>query len=240
MVANEIPVGASPLQTLTNVFTAPAQAFTSLKERPTSLFPVLVLIGATAFVALWYYTAVDLVWFFERAMDASSTAVPAESRRQTLALIAKVPPYAAGVGAAVASIVSVLFILMVAAGYLAVVSLFTNDGYNFVSWFSLAAWSSLPMLLGVLATLVNLAINDVSHLPPEQLNPLSLAYLLGIGPGAGGARVLQALTLPVFWVVGLMVYGYGRWTGKGLGASTAIVAGPLIVILALAAFAALR
>ncbi len=240
MVANEIPVGASSLQTLTNMFTAPGQAFGSLKERPTSLFPVLLLLAATALVALWYYSGVDLVWLFERSMDAANTQVPADSRRQTLELIGKIPPYGAGIGAAVASIVSMLLILMVGAAYLAIVSLFTNDGYNFVSWFSFAAWSSLPLLLGLLATLVNLAINDVSHLPPEQLNPLSLAYLLGIPPGAGGARLLQVLSLPTFWVLGLMVYGYSRWTGKGLGASTAIVAGPLIVIAGLVALVALR
>lgn len=232
MVATDIERGGT-FRNLANIFAAPSEAFRALKERPTSLLPLLVLIAGACIVILWYYSSVDIPWLVERSLDQAGAQLPADARRQLLDRIAKTSPYVMGGSAAVASVIVMLLLLLVSSGYLTLVSQVTDDGYRFKSWFSLVCWSSMPYLLSLLATAVNLAANDVSHLPAEQLNPLSFANLLGLHLSGGTlVRVLQSLDLTSFWALGLMIAGYHRWTGKGLGASAAIVAGPLLVLVA--------
>jgi hypothetical protein len=233
MVTTEVASGG-PFQNFTNIFAAPTQAFAALKHKPTALFPVVALILASCAVTLWYYSKVDAAWLIERSLDASQSQVPAEARAQLTERAAAASPYVMGGSAAVAGSLAVLIIMLVGAGYLSIVSLVTNDGYRFKNWFSLVAWSSLPALLSLLASLVNLAVSDVAHLPPEQLNPLTFANLLGLEPAAGdiGARVLQQTGPTAVWSLALMAIGYSLWTGKGRVSSALIVAGPLLVIVA--------
>ncbi|HEU4620161.1 MAG TPA: YIP1 family protein [Gammaproteobacteria bacterium] len=223
-------VGA--LDTLANIYLAPAAAFAALKERPTSLLPVLALIVASCAVTLWYYSGVDISWLLERSLD------PAQMTPQVQkALASSATRYAAMGSSSVAAALILLVVFLVNAGYLSFVSLLTNDGMRFRQWFSLVAWSSLPGLLSQLAALVNLAVSDISHLPQERLNPLSFASLLDLDlAGAGrGTMILASMDPLALWTLALMTVGYRLWTGKGFAASALIVAAPLLVVVALVA-----
>src|SRR6187549_600665 len=52
----------------------PRKAFAEMAERPRVLFPLLLLIVATAGIALWYYRVVDLEWMTDQQLRNSGIA----------------------------------------------------------------------------------------------------------------------------------------------------------------------
>jgi hypothetical protein len=233
MVTSQVrPAGV--LERFANIYMAPAAAFAALKERPTALLPTAALILASCAVILWYQSGVDAAWLLERSIDPARMT---PELRNALAAAGSGPArYLTMATSTIAVGVVVLLIFLVNAGYLSLVSLLTNDGVRFKQWFALLAWSSLPGLFSQLASAVNLAVSDITHLPQEQLNPLSYASLLDLDlAGAGtGTRILAALDPMSIWTLALMTIGYRLWTGRGVAPSALIVAAPLLLVVALA------
>lgn len=224
------PTGSGAI--LVNIFTAPREAFAALAARPTVLLPILALIIGNMLLIGWYYTQVDIPWLIQTTIEASGQEVPpglAEQQGGPAVMIVRV---LAIVGAAL----QIMLVLLLMAGYLSLASLFTNDGVRFKRWLSLAAWSSMPTLLGVLSGLVNLAVNDGTFMPPTELNLLSFGNLLGMEAMGGGTlrSILLNLDVTMLWALALMAIGYRLWTGRSVAASFAIVAAPLIVVAAVA------
>jgi hypothetical protein len=233
MVTSQVrPAGF--FESVANIYMAPAAALAALKERPTFLLPAAAVILASCAVTFWYYSGVDLGWLLERSIDPSR--ITPEMRTALAAAGTGRAHYVSMTTSAVAAGAAVLVVFLINAGYLSLVSLLTNDGVRFKQWFSLLSWSSLPALFSQLASAVNLAVSDISHLPQEHLNPLSYASLLDLDlAGAGtGTRILAALDPMSLWTLALMAIGYRLWTGRSIGASALIVAVPLLVVVALA------
>jgi hypothetical protein len=233
MVTSSAP-SAGVLESFANIFMAPSAAFNALKERPKWFVPAFVLILASCAVTLWYYSGVDVGWLLERSVDPAR--MTPEVRNALSAASTGPAHYVTMATSTVAAGLIVLVVFLVNAGYLSLVSLLTNDGVRFRQWFSLLCWASLPGLLSQLASLVNLAVSDISHLPQEHINPLSYASLLDfeLAAGAGtGTRILASMDPLVFWTLALMTIGYKLWTGKSVAASALIVSAPLLLVLAL-------
>lgn len=216
---------------LVNIFTAPREAFAALAVRPTVLLPILALVLLNAGLVAWYYTEVDTLWMLQTTLEDAGQEVPpgladGQGGGEMMGTIMTVT-------ATLSAVLQILFVLLLAAGYFSLVSLFGNDGVTFKRWLSLAAWSSMPTLLGILSALVNVAVNDATHMRPSELNPLSFGNLLGIETAGAGA--LRAMLLNVdptaLWALGLMTLGYALWTRRSAAVSLAIVAAPLVVVL---------
>ena len=56
---------SSNVSILTNIFTAPNDAFASLNERPRLLLPTLLLIVSFTVVSFYYLSHVDMGWFLD-------------------------------------------------------------------------------------------------------------------------------------------------------------------------------
>jgi hypothetical protein len=232
MVTNQV-ASAGTLENLTNIYMAPAEAFGALKERPTWFVPAALLVLASCAVALWYYSGVDVGWLLERSLDPSRIT---PEMRKAIGGGAGTVRYVTMGSSTIGAGLVLLAVFLINAGYLSLVSLMTNDGFNFKHWFSLVSWSSMPGLLSMLAILVNLAVSDISHLPQEHINPLSYASLFGLdlAPGTGtGTRTLASMDPTALWTLALMTTGYRLWTGKGIAASALIVAAPLLLFVLL-------
>jgi hypothetical protein len=224
---------ASAFENLTNIYVAPGAAFAALKERPTALLPALALILAACAVTLIYYSGVDVGWLLDRSIDPAR--LTPEARQALAAAATGRARYVTMVTSTAAASLLVLVVFLVNAGYLSLVSAFTNDGVRFKQWFSLVCWSSLPGLLSQIASLVNLAVNDVSHLPQEHINPLSYASLVDLELAAGtgtGTRILASMDPLVLWTLALMAIGYRLWTGKSIVASALIAWAPFLLFVA--------
>jgi len=224
-------VSTGSVSTLVNILTAPREAFAALAVRPTVLLPILALMVMNAALVGWYYSEVDTVWLLQTTLEAAGQEVPPEiAEAQGSGTMGRIIGIVSALGAAL----QILVLLLLAAGYLSLVSLFGNDGVTFKRWLSLAAWSTMPTLAGVLSAIVNVAVNDATHMRPTELNMLSFANLLGIDPaGDGGvSAVLLSLDVTAVWALALMTFGYALWTRRSAAVSLAIIAGPLVIVLA--------
>lgn len=221
------------MNTITNIFTSPGDAFRTLRERPSFLLPVAVLLAASVAVILWYYGAVDIVWMMEKSLETSQAELPADQREQMLEQLGQTPRGVLAGTSAIAAALVVVVLLLLTAMYFSIVSMLTNDGLRFRQWFSLASWASLPVALASVASLVNLALNDPTYLPAEELNPLTIRNLLGLDTQGGGftAALLTYGDVTSIWALALMVVGYRQWTGRDIAVSALIVTAPLLVII---------
>ena len=144
----------------------------------------------------------------------------------------RLPPSALGAAQGVGGAITILIVYALFALYYTGVSFATNDGHKFKQWLALIAWCSLPGLLGMIASLVNLQVTDARFLLPTQLNPLSFGSLLGIEQqGASTVEtILLALDITVFWSLALTIMGYQAFTQRSIAASALIVLAPYAVI----------
>jgi hypothetical protein len=119
--------------------------------------------------------------------------------------------------------------MAVTAGYIWMMSLFTNDQICFNAWFALVCWTSFPLVFTALAGCVTLlaAINGQIRL--TEINPLSLVALLFNTTGPFKS-MLQNLSLLQLWSMGLLVLGYQQWTGKSFATSLVISLMPTFLI----------
>jgi len=226
---------------LSNIFTAPSQAFAAIKERPNPWLPLLVLIGAVFIVQFVYMQVVDFPWLMDHQLQQGGGNMTDAQRAQIVDATTRIPPSVLGALQGESGGIVILIIYALVALYYTGVSFATNDGHKFQQWLALIAWCSLPSVLGYIASLVNLQVVDARFLPAEQLNPLSFGSLLGLNPEGATIvqRILMSLDITVLWSTVLQILGYQAFTQRSITFSAAVVLGPLAVIVLVASLFAL-
>ena len=232
---------SSSVGVLSNIFTAPSQAFAAIKERPNPWLPLLVLIGAVFIVQFVYMQVVDFPWLMDHTLQQGGGNMTDAQRAQIVDATTKVPPSVLGAVQGASGGIVILSVYALIALYYTGVSFATNDGHKFQQWLALIAWCSLPSVLGYIASLVNLQVTDARFLPAEQLNPLSFGSLLGLDPQGATIvqRILMSLDVTVLWSTVLQILGYQAFTQRSVTFSAAVVLGPLAVIILVASLFAL-
>ncbi|HSC17187.1 MAG TPA: YIP1 family protein [Gammaproteobacteria bacterium] len=225
---------------LSNIFTAPSLAFAAIKERPNPWLPLLVLMTGVFLQQFMYMQAVDYPWLMDQQLQQAG-GMTEEQRAQTVDMMTSLPPSVMGTIYGVGGAISVLVIYALIALYYLGVSFATNDKTKYQQWLALIAWCSLPSVLGIIASLVNLQVTDARFLLPTQLNPLSFGSLLNLDPqGATTVETtLMALDVTIFWSTVLQILGYQAFTQRSFTFATAVVLGPLALIALIASLFAL-
>jgi hypothetical protein len=233
---------SSNVSILTNIFTAPNDAFASLKERPRLLLPMLLLIVSFTVVSFYYLSHVDMGWFLDNQLRQGGAQLTDAQREQALTAAAKIPPVVYGSIGALSTNFFVFLVMAIVAGYYALVSFITGDGVTYKQWFALLVWCVLPQLLGQIAVLVNMSINDPRFMPQDSINPLSFGNLLSIDRTGVSTvqRVLLGIDVTAIWTLVLQVLGYQAFSKSSLVRAAAVVLGPLALIVAIITLLALR
>jgi hypothetical protein len=232
---------ASAVAVLANIFTSPGEAFAALKERPSPWLPLLILIAAYCTMIFVYLNSVDLPWFFDRALQMSAAQMTDEQRAQAVEMQSNISPMVLASISAVSAVIAFLAIFALVSFYYTGVGFAMSSGIKFKQWFALTAWCSLPVVLGLLASLANVLVSDARFLPQEALNPLSFGNLLALDTEGASMlqRIAMSLDLTTLWSVVLQVLGFQAWTGRSTAVAAAVVLGPVAVIVLLSALATL-
>jgi hypothetical protein len=222
----------SSLATAADIFAAPNEAFETIKSRPTALLPIVVLVLSYSAVSMAYMHSVDLPWFMEQQIAGAPAEMSAAEREQAIRAASAISPTTLGAIGSVTSSIFILICIFLMALYFTGVSFATNDGIKLKQWFSLTCWCTLPVALGILASLVNILAGDARFMAQEEINPLALGNLFGIEMESPSVvqRILFGLDLTSMWALVLMVLGYQAWTRRSILAAVAIVLGPLAAI----------
>lgn len=214
---------AGGFRTVLDMLLEPATAFAHLRERPTWLLPVLLVAGGTALVMLWYFSILDIPWFLENLLyqgGAEPTQDQIDAFREGTEDLS---PMVFMISGFLGAIFGIILIWVLQAGWLALVSALTGDGFRFKNWFCLATWTSIPSLLTVVGMAITLALNPNGQISQMDLDPLQLGNLgLQFGnPGLDNA--IGQISLTQLWTMGLLAYGYRLWL-KGPWLKSAIIA----------------
>jgi hypothetical protein len=208
-----------------NIITSPTVFFPALKQNPTFMFPLMMVLVAGVATFLYYFATVDLAWLTSQLDPSNGTAKEAEQAQ----------PYASFRLLAMASFSGVLIgtplALLLYAAYFSLVDKVINDSSNgFKSWLSLVCWCSIPVLFISISSCINISLVDNGRMALNAINPLTLNNLffhLSLGDDFFGP--LNSLDLAALWVLLLMVVGFHQWTHASLSKSIAIVITPTVI-----------
>lgn len=215
-------------QNLINIITSPQEAFNSLKEKPTVLVPLLIIIVMSALVQILYFSNVDKEFFIDQTVEQAMRLVnvPESQIREGLA---DTDPASSRIRYAIAVAIFLPFVLAISAGYFAFISKFTSDGIGFKKWYSLVTWTGIITVFSALAAIVVILMSADGRIAQSQLQPFSLNNLI-FQTGGRFQTMLSSIGLTQFWTLGLMTLGYQNWTGKSITTSGIIVTVPYLVI----------
>lgn len=188
------------------LFYEPGQVFAQLASRRHTWFPLLLLMLSSGIIAYGYFSVVDLDWLHEESIASIDDPAVRELASSTK-LSGSVARNVSAVAAAIAiPIVSALFGV-----YFLFVSI-TQKYIGFRAGFSLAAWSSLPLLLQFPLAVAQWLLASGDQFTFESLNPLTLNQLFfQLDQAHPMAGILESLSVPFVWSMVLMVIGYEAW-----------------------------
>lgn len=214
------------LQNLIDIFTAPRAVFARLREQPSVLLPLLLLIVAMSSIQVGYIATTDRGFFVDQMVEQALNANPTLRESDLRPAYESLSPTFLMVSAGLGTAVTFAVVLLLYAAYLNFMGKFSHDGYRYRHWLSLSAWTGLPALFTALsAWLVMLSGNG--QVSMTALQPLSLDTLLGIN---SGKQLLLNLSLPQFWSSILLVLGYQYWTRCGWLRATLVALAPILLI----------
>ena len=217
--------------------TAPSSAFQELRERPRFWFPLLLIVLTTAAIVYWYYSVVDVDWFKE-TMFGNNPSITPDKKAAVMSMLTRTTL----LWSSVVSIIIVLPVTMVVTAVVwLVVAKITKLPQGFKHWFAFACWTSLPMILSNVVSVVMLAIAGTPQISPGVTQSLSLNELVFHLPmGAPGQNLLGALGIPAFlsWV--LQVIGIHVWSQRSWLFSVLFVAVPTILFFGIWALIAFK
>jgi hypothetical protein len=204
-------MATQPLFDIGNVIIAPSPTFARLKDKPRPLVPLLVLILLTLAVSCWYVSSLDFAWFREHMLAAQGSMKPEARAAMAQFLTPKTMMWSSGAGA----VVGTPLICAVVALYYLLAGKVMGTGIGYGKWFGFAVWTSIPRLLTVPLSALQI-LTSGGRLAPEDMNMVSLNYLLFHlpRPAPGPASAPIDLT---FWSIALAVIGLKAWTGRSTG-----------------------
>jgi hypothetical protein len=230
-VSGESPFSAkqSPVSLAINVLTAPSAAFSVIKKKPTSLFPLAVVILSTLLVTGWYFTVLDFDWYIDDTLSQLSDRSEAELEEIREGMEFLSPNNMRWI-TLLTSGLSLMMIYLLQASYLSLTAALRGDEIRFKQWWALVAWSNLPAVLLALSMAVNILLNPSGQISIVDLNGLSLLALGMETADPSINRILATVNLPTIWTLVLLVIGYRLWLQAGLARSVSIIFTPYLLI----------
>lgn len=211
-----------------NILTSPSEAFSELRERPSKLFPLALIVLSTIAVMFWYFSIIDYEWYIDDTLSMRDlTEQQAEDAREQMASMS---PTTFRLVSTVASAVGLFFVYILQAGYFTLTSALSGSGQKFSHWFSLVLWTGLPYMFSVVGMVVTLLLSSNGQLGVYELDPLTLANLGMQSSNDALTTIFQTISLTMVWGLALMVMGYRQWLECSTPKAVAVVLAPYLVI----------
>lgn len=220
--------------------TAPSSAFAELRERPRFWFPLLLLVFATAGLAVWYYSVVDIDWLKDLLFSNNPDIQQLDEHKRAAAM-AMYSRKTLMVTAVIGTCIALPVVFLLEALYFLLAAKVTKLPQGFKHWFSLAAWSSMPALLGSVVAAILLLLSDTPQMAPSVLQPLSLNELVFHAPiGGRQYALLESVAIPAFLSWALMIIGVRTWSQRSWAFSATVALLPWVCVYAIWSFFAFR
>ena len=229
------PERQDPISLSINVLTAPTEAFRVIKEWPTSLFPLALVVLSTLLVTGWYFAILDYDWYIDDTLSQFPDFTEAELEEARQGMQALSPNNMMWI-TLLSSGVSLLVLYLIQTSYLSLVSALQGDEIRFKQWWSLVAWTNIPALFLSISMAVNILLNPNGQLSILELNGLTLLSL-GMEPDNPSLnRIFATINLAMIWNLTLLVMAYRQWLNSSIVKSMTIVLAPYLLIFGIWAY----
>jgi hypothetical protein len=219
-------MATQPLFDIGNVILAPSPTFARLKDKPRPFIPLLVLILLRLAVSCWYVSSLVFERFREHMLAAQGNMQPEQRAAMAQFFTPKTMMWSSGAGA----VLGTPLICAVVALYYLLAGKVMGTGIGYGKWFGFAVWTSIPRLLTVPLSVLQI-LTSGGRLAPEDMNMVSLNYLLlhvpMSSPWFGFATNLDLTSV---WSIALAVLGLKAWTGRSTAACVTVAVLPYAVV----------
>jgi hypothetical protein len=209
-----------------NVILEPSSTFTRLKDKPNAWVPLVLLIVLTVAVSYWWVSTEDFGWLVDHMI--SSKANIKEEQRAAMARF--MTPTSMMWTSAGGAVLGTVVVFAVVALYYSIASRVIDAPVSYGRWFAFAVWVSVPRLLAIPLTAVQIMTSS-GRLAPEDLNMVSLNYLLFHLPQSNAwASMASNVDLTSIWTIALATIGLKAWTGRSTGTCVTVAILPYLLI----------
>lgn len=213
---------------LIDIFLQPSNVFADLKAKPTFMLPLLLVTLTTAAMMLSYFLQVDPEWYLDNTLRAAGNDVTAAEAAQ-----AKKMMPGAQMMAYITSITTIVFAVVATAVYALYFTLagkVTGTTTSFKQGLSLSAWANMPVLLGMVASLVGV----LTMQPQTSLESLMLLnadpLLVQLPADSAWKSFATSFNLLSLWAVFLTALGWRTWGRTGWTQAIVVGALPTLII----------
>ncbi|WP_290889096.1 YIP1 family protein [Arenimonas sp.] len=222
---------------LIDIFLEPGKVFAGLKDKPSFLVPALIVLLATTASAVLYFFNVDPEWFTNYQLQAAAQ----EMSKAELEQAKQFMPGARMMGYITLVTTPIFFaiIFSLAALYYMLAGKISGNPTGFRHGLALSAWSSMPMVLGAVISIVGIYTSS----PQSSMESMQLLNVdplfVQLETGHPWAMLARSFSLLNLWVWFLAALGWKTWYRTGWGQALFVVLLPYVVIYGvMAAFAA--
>ncbi len=221
---------------LINILVEPGKTFAALKEKPTFWLPVVLMIVLSAVMVLGYFNKVDSDWLTEHQLAASGKEMSASEIEQAKAVMPSAPVM--GWFGVVFGSIGVLLVMAILALYYMLAGKITGNAVSFRHGMTLAAWPSIPALLGMIVAIVGIVLMT----PQTALESLMLTnfdpLLVQLPVDHAWSSFVKNFSLLTFWSIALAAIGWRTWGKTSWGQAITVALIPSLLTWAvMAAFA---
>ena len=217
------------MKDLIDIFLQPSSVLGRLKDRPTFLLPVLLLVGLTAISSYLYFDKVDAAWFMERSVVASGQDL---SDKELQAIRTNGPSsgmlkWTGSIGGSIGILVSFLAFGL----YYFLAGKVTGLALSYKQGLALASWSSMPTLISAVLLLVGV-FSMTPQTPLESLVLTSVDPMLVQLPLESPWKGLAtSASFLVIWTTWLAALGWKLWSQSSKWTGAVVVAAlPTVLI----------
>jgi hypothetical protein len=219
-------MATQPLFDIGNVILAPSPTFARLKDKPRPFIPLLVLILLTLAVSCWYVSTLDFAWFREHMLATQGAMKPEARAAMAQFLTPKTMMWSSGAGA----VLGTPILCAIVALYYLLAGKVMGTGIGYGKWFGFAVWTSIPRLLTVPLSVLQI-LTSGGRLAPEDMNMVSLNYLLLHAPmSSPWFGFATNLDLTSIWSIALAVLGLKAWTGRSTAGCVTVAVLPYALV----------
>lgn len=219
------------LNNFVDILAAPNQAFTRLKDKPSWFVPWLVIALLLVTVQIGSFSLIDSEYLLDQLVEQSLQPGVSESDLRASMQGVVDNKTALMVSSSLAVSIGMLLVFAITAGYLYLISKFSDHDITYRTWYSLIAWCSVPTIFTAMtAWIVILSSGGLIDL--TALAPLNLNNLLFRSEG-DFSGLLTAFDLMAIWGVILIVLGYKNFTSTSTLNASIVVLTPYVLILAI-------
>lgn len=218
----------SALGSLINIFLEPRKTLEDLRSHASWWWlPLLLLLVLSMAFQVWYASRVDISWFADQTLAPSADKMTADQLRDAHARFTPVSMIVFGI---IGSVFIAVWYLIQALYFFMAAKVGGWQQQSFGSWLNFISWTSMPALLGFVASAAYMLSTSSNQISPVDIDVTSLNTLLFHVPYAhNGQALASSLRITTLWSWALMVIGLSAWTGKNVVKSAIAVLAPYLL-----------